>query len=308
MVLFKDGDEAVEGNAVPDATAFAHLRDEHVQRLEAELRINRERLQATIEELESTNEELKSSNEEYQSLNEELQSANEELETSKEELQSINEELTTVNGELAHRVQELGRANSDMKNLLENTQIATVFLDNELKVMNYTPAIAEIFHFVESDLGRPITHIKSRVNYDEIHAVLRSLRSVEREVMDPETGQRYIARVLPYRSTDNFIAGAVITFLDITPIVRAEEALRDSEERFRSIVTQAAVGIARTDVQDTFTYVNDRYCEIIGRERDELLGKLRLQDLLHPDDQDRDALPPARRRDRLAPEQRQPAL
>ena len=106
--------------------------DEHVQRLEAELRVTRDRLQATIEELESTNEELKSSNEEYQSINEELQSANEEMETSKEELQSVNEELQTVNGELAHRVGELGRTNSDLKNLLESTQIATVRHDPEV--------------------------------------------------------------------------------------------------------------------------------------------------------------------------------
>jgi two-component system CheB/CheR fusion protein len=216
---------------------------EHVQRLDAELRATRERLQATIEELESTNEELKSSNEEYQSLNEEMQSANEELETSKEELQSVNEELTTVNGELAYRVQELGRANSDLKNLLESTQIATIFLDNDLRVMNYTPAIADVFHLVDTDVGRSIGHIKSLVTYDDLQddarKVLRSLGSVEREIEAPARRRHYMVRVLPYRSTDNFIAGVVLTFVDITARKRAEEALQDRDERFRMIVEAA---------------------------------------------------------------------
>ena len=140
VVLFRESEPVLDGQSSGGAMDVAVLRDEHVKRLDAELKLSRERLQATIEELESTNEELKSSNEEYQSLNEELQSANEELETSKEELQSINEELQTVNAELGHRVNELARANSDLKNLLESTQIATVFLDNDLRVKSFTPS------------------------------------------------------------------------------------------------------------------------------------------------------------------------
>lgn len=228
VVLFKDAPardpDARESNPSP------LVRTEHVERLESELRATRERLQATIEELESTNEELKSSNEEYQSLNEELQSANEELETSREELQSVNEELTTVNGELAHRVQELTRATSDLKNFLESTQIATVFLDNDLKVMNFTPAITQILHLVETDVGRPIAHIKARIPieelYDDVRRVLRTLASAERELSAPDSGTRYIVRILPYRSIDNFIAGVVITFIDVTAITRAEERQR----------------------------------------------------------------------------------
>src|SRR3712207_697801 len=144
---------------------------------------------------------------EYQSLNEELQSANEELETSREELQSVNEELTTVNSELAHRVQELTRATSDLKNFLESTQIATLFLDNDLKVMNFTPAVTEIFHLLETDVGRPIAHIKSRIPFEElqedVRRVLRTLEKVERHLDNPATGERYIVRLLPYRSVDN---------------------------------------------------------------------------------------------------------
>ncbi|TAI65467.1 chemotaxis protein CheB [Bradyrhizobium sp. Leo170] len=187
----------------------ALVRPEHVERLESELLTTRERLQATIEELESTNEALKSSNEEYQAL---------------------NEELATVNGELAHRVKELARATSDLKNFFEGTQIATVFLDNDLKVMNFTPAITQVLHLVETDVGRPIAQIKARIPieelYDDVRRVLRTLASAERELSAPDSGTRYVVRILPYRSIGNFIAGVVITFIDVTAITRAEERQR----------------------------------------------------------------------------------
>jgi two-component system CheB/CheR fusion protein len=238
MVLFQDA------GALPDI-ASGHGRpgetNEHVERLEAELHLTKERLQATIEELESTNEELKSSNEEYQSINEELQSSNEELETSKEELQSVNEELQTVNTELDIRVRDLARANSDLQNLLESTQIATIFLDNDLRVRSFTPTATEVFHLVETDVGRPIDHLGSRVDYpdlsDDVRKVLTKLGTIERDIASKE-GRSYIARVLPYRSIDNFIAGAVITFVDVTSTVTAEAALRESEQRLRTLLAE----------------------------------------------------------------------
>ncbi|MBV8399503.1 MAG: PAS domain-containing protein [Acetobacteraceae bacterium] len=246
VIIFKDG-LALPGvdEVSPDAPV---LRDEQVRQLEVELRITRERLHTAVEEFETTNEELKASNEEYQSLNEELQSANEELETSKEEMQSINEELSTVNGELTHRVQELGRVNSDLKNLLESTQIATMFLSNELQVMNYTPAVTEIFHLIETDIGRPIGHIKPRITYNELQddarRVLRTLNTVEREIENPSTNAHYMVRVLPYRSVDNFIAGVVVTFTDVTQSTNAQRALRESEAALRRLNETLEIRVA----------------------------------------------------------------
>ena len=243
MVVFQDdGPLGDIGEAVDTSRA-----EDNVQRLEAELRTARERLQTTIEELESTNEELKSSNEEYQSINEELQSANEELETSKEELQAVNEELHTVNGELAHRVSELAKSNSDLKNLLESTRIPTVFLDNDLRLQTFTPVTADIFHIIDSDVGRPIAHLTSRLAYpqlqDDARRVLSTLGRVEREVEIVEEDRRFLVRVLPYRSVDNFIGGVVMTFLEITSAARAEAALKTSERRFSEAQQLAGVGV-----------------------------------------------------------------
>ncbi|WP_298089232.1 CheR family methyltransferase [uncultured Sphingomonas sp.] len=283
MVLFQDiGAVALPGDGDGDRLAT----DEHVQRLDAELRVTRDRLQATIEELESTNEELKSSNEEYQSINEELQSANEELETSKEEQQSINEELQTLNHELGHRVGELGQTNSDLKNLLESTQIATVFLDNDLRVRSFTPVATEIFHLLDTDVGRPLDHVVSRVHYPELHEdvrrVLKTLQPVEREVIEPGTGRHFAARVLPYRSTDNFISGAVVTFTDLTAVRQAETATRASEERYRAFVTASSDAVFRMNADwSAMRQMDGRgfLADVNGPSRDWM------HSYIHPDDQ-----------------------
>ncbi len=229
--LGSSGDEDVEGA--------------RVRQLEAELRATKERLQTTTEELDSSNEELKSSNEELQSINEELQSTNEELETSKEELQSINEELQTVNAELNARVEELSRANNDMSNLLESTQIATVFLDRALVVKGFTPAAKDVFHLIESDVGRPIMHVRARFGMDNLQddaeRVLRTLATIERPVRSTDSDTRYVMRMLPYRTADNVIGGVVITFTDITRIsaaeARIEQLAGDLRERIGELET-----------------------------------------------------------------------
>jgi two-component system CheB/CheR fusion protein len=269
VVLFKDGTSRSvdDGHTNPDGL----VRTEHVERLESDWRITRERLQTTIEEFENTNEELKSSNEEYQSLNQELRLGNEELEVSRQELQSVNEELTTVNRELARRVQDLTRANSDLKNFIESTQIASVFLDNDLRVMNFTPAITDVLHLVETDVGRPIAHIKARIPieelFDDVRQVLRTSASSERELTAPDSGTRFIVRILPYRGIDNFIVGVVITFIDVTAITRAEERQRlllaELQHRVRNTLSVVR-SIARRSAE-TSTSVEEYASHLDGR-------------------------------------------
>jgi two-component system CheB/CheR fusion protein len=221
------------------------LENATLRQLEMDLRATRERLQTTTEELESANEELKSGNEELSSMNEELQSANEELETSKEELQSINEELQTVNAELKERVEELSRANSDIANLLESTQIATVFLDRNLNVKNFTPAAKDVFRLVESDTGRPINHVRARFAADTVQEdaerVMRTLATVEQQIVSTDSGARYVMRMMPYRTVENVIAGVVITFVDVTKMnaaeARIDELTKDLRDRISSLET-----------------------------------------------------------------------
>jgi two-component system CheB/CheR fusion protein len=208
--------------------------------LQQELRAKEEYLQSTHEELESSSEELKSANEEMQSVNEELQSTNEELETSKEELQSINEELATVNTELQLKVADLSRANNDMNNLLSGTGIGTVFVDHHLRILRFTPAAAEITNLIPSDLGRPLVHIVSNlVDYDglvaDVQSVLRTLVTVQQEVQTRD-GKWFTMRILPYRTLENVIEGAVISFFDITEMVHTREALRSANDRLRLAV------------------------------------------------------------------------
>ncbi|HEY3916216.1 MAG TPA: chemotaxis protein CheB [Stellaceae bacterium] len=202
--------------------------DGTVQHLERELQATKERLQSTIEEFETSSEELKSSNEELLSVNEELQSANEELETSKEEIQSINEELQTVNTELSSKVEELDRTNADIKKLFESTQVATIILDNDLLIRSFTPAIESIFNLIPGDRGRPLTDIVNRLG--DGHDLDRELRNaiergqtIERRLTAQDGGLHYLMRILPYRMSDKQVNGALITFVDITNVIRAEE-------------------------------------------------------------------------------------
>jgi two-component system CheB/CheR fusion protein len=195
--------------------------------LKQELRAKEEYLQTANEELETSNEELKSSNEEMQSVNEELQSTNEELETSKEELQSVNEELATVNAEMQSKVTDLSRANNDMNNLLAGTGIGTVFVDHQLRILRFTPTATRIINLILSDVGRPVGHIVSNlVGYSrlvaDVQAVLDTLVPKEVDVQTAE-GKWHTMRIQPYRTLDNVIEGAVITFFDTTEVKRTEE-------------------------------------------------------------------------------------
>ena len=265
---------------------------ESTRAAEHELRVTKAQLQSTIDDLESANEEMKSATEEYQSVNEELQSSNEELETSREEMQSINEELQTVNAELAGKNVLLTSLNSDIRNFLDSTQIATVFLDANLRVKSYTPGMTDIFRLREGDVGRPITEIVSLMIYDDLERdvakVLRELIIVERELELQEADRGFIMRMRPYRSVENVIDGVVITFVDVSERRKADVALRASEGRFSAIVYQTTVGIAEIDLSGRFVLTNARFCEMVGRTTEELLH-LRMRDITHPEDLERDA-------------------
>jgi two-component system CheB/CheR fusion protein len=247
-------------------------------------------LQATVDDLETANEEMRSISEEYQSVNEELQSTNEELETSKEEMQSINEELQTVNAEMFAKNETLVILNSDFKNLLDSTQIATVFLDDDLCIKGFTPGMTDIFLLREGDRGRPITEIVTLLDYTELQRdfakVQRDLSTVERELHVKGSGASFIMRMRPYRTMENVIHGIVMTFVDITARKEADNALRASEERFSAIVKQATVGVAETELKGRFVLTNERYRQIAGRT-DEDLRALDLHDIIHPDDVER---------------------
>ena len=201
--------------------------DEKIEVLEKELQHSKESLQITIEELKTSNKELRLTNEELQSTNEELQSINEELETSKEEMQSLNEEITTLNSELQGKIEELMLANNNMKNLLDNIEIPTIFLDNEVRIKRFTSHASKVIKIIQSDIGRPLGDIVMKFKYEnliaDVETVLANLAYREKEVETPE-GKRYLMRILPYRITENIIDGATITFLDITKLKLAEEA------------------------------------------------------------------------------------
>jgi len=251
LVILEDAPAPQAGQMAP-AQAGQPV-DARITALQQELRAKEEYLQAANDELESSNDELRSANEEMQSVNEELQSTNEELETSKEELQSVNEELATVNTELQTKVFDLSRANNDMNNLMAGTGIGTVFLDHELRILRYTPATNAIINLIPGDVGRPIAHVASNlVSYDRLVADVQSVLDtlVPREVdVQTRAGAWYTLRILPYRTLDNVIEGAVLTFIDISEIVRTRESLREANELLRLAVVVRDANDAVT-VQD----------------------------------------------------------
>ena len=223
--------------------------------LEYELQSTREDLQSTIEEMETANEELKASNEEVTSVNEELQSTNEELETSREELQSLNEELSTVNGQLEDKIIEVEAANNDLHNLLTSTNIAVIFLDTELLIRRFTPAIKEIMRIIDGDAGRPVEDIAMRVKDDALledaRRCLRDLCEVEAEVATDD-GRHLIRRVRPYRTNENRIDGVVVTFTDVTKLRQATESARSRESQQGAVAELGRLALEEYDLDELF--------------------------------------------------------
>ena len=237
-----------------------------------------------------------------QSSNEELQSANEELETSKEELQSINEELTTVNSELQQKIEELSKTGSDLNNLLASTEIATIFLDTSLNIRRFTPAATEFFSLLQTDIGRPVSHLASHMYYDllaeDAKAVLKTLVPKEMEV-ETKQGRWFKMRILPYRTVENVIDGVVITFVDITLRREMEVKLRKAHDQIEHQVDERSDELRKSAIwfrgmfrildeavfvatqSQVLEEINPAAEKMFGYEKEELAGKS--TEILHVD-------------------------
>lgn len=272
LVIFEEhGPRAEAGSPSQELAQRAlPLHDEERSRL-------RLQLHQTVERYERSNQALRAVNETLQSINEELRSATEEMETSKEELQSINEEMRTVNQELKHKVEELDRTNNNLRNLMAATDTASIFLDRELRVKLFTARALDVFNLILDDIGRPLAHLTHGLDYPDLFTdaqqVLDTLQVVEREVRGPD--QRwYIARLLPYRTSEDRIDGVVLTLTDLTRIKRAEEErerlhliVQVEREHLRQVIEQMPSGVLLAEVPSgQVMYYNRRCADFFGEQ------------------------------------------
>jgi two-component system, chemotaxis family, CheB/CheR fusion protein len=269
LVLFEVQPSSAES---AEARAQRHAADPLARYLDAEIERLKSHLRETVEQYEASTEELKASNEELQAMNEEMRAATEELETSREELQSINEELSTVNSELKAKVDQLSGANSDMQNLMDATRIATVFLDRDLRITRFTPAAVRLFNLLPGDVGRPLTDLATHLVYPELGAdaarVLEALVPIEREV-GQSSGAWYLARLMPYRTQDDRIAGVVFTFIDVTERKRGEEM----RLWLAAVVSSTSDAIISFALDQTILSWNTGAQKLFGYSADEAIGK-----------------------------------
>jgi len=290
LILFLDGGPVDEAAAVP-LPDDPDGGSEEVRQLRRELHLAHERLATSRREHDGAIEELRSANEELQSINEEYRSTSEELETSKEELQSMNEELQTVNAELKNKLESISSAHSDLQNLISSTELGTLFLDSGLQIRLFTPRIAELFNVTESDIGRPITDFTHNLGYDGIREdsrrVMDDLMPLEREISSRDD-RWLLMRIRPYRTIANRIEGVVVSFIDVTGRREAEERLRRSEARLKSILAASRVVALEWD-RDHDRLVSEGPLDLLLRAQDRPL--LSLSDLIDSAlPEDRDAL------------------
>ncbi|WP_029916815.1 chemotaxis protein CheB [Pelobacter seleniigenes] len=274
LVIFQDmpADPTKAGTGRGKTKSPASAR---IAELEQALMQSREELQITHESIQASQEEFKSMNEELQSTNEELQSTNEELSTSKEEMQSINEELQTVNAEQAAKMEEFGRINSDMQNLLNSTEIISLFLDNELRIKRFTPSAVKLFNLLDSDIGRPLTDLSSELYYpqmfDDAREVLRTMLFCEKQIS--ATKDRYFSvRIMPYRTLENRIDGVVMTLNDISRSTLLEADLKATSGMLRALVQAAPLIIIGLSEEGKILEFNPEAERLLGRKRTEVIG------------------------------------
>ncbi|RPH29210.1 MAG: PAS domain S-box protein [Bacteroidales bacterium] len=275
MIIFIDLPKIVESK-IKTKQGEQHLHSLKQSELEEELQRARNEMQNALEEMQTTQEEQKSTNEELQSTNEELQSTNEELTTSKEEMQSLNEELQTVNAELQSKVDDFLRVNNDMKNLLNSTDIATLFLDKELNIRRFTNQATKIFKLIKSDIGRPFTDLVSDLSYPELSndalEVLRTLVFIEKQI--PTNDKRWFSiRIMPYRTYDDRIDGLVITFVNNSDIKKLEGALIETEQMHRLILNSSSDAIIRLTPDLNILEFNPEAEKFFGKKHKTALNK-----------------------------------
>lgn len=284
LVTFQEVDESMADGVSGDGDPGS---DPVLRQLESELRSTREQLQQTIEQAEVSGEELRASNEELQAINEELRSTTEELETSAEELQSVNEELITVNNELKSKVDEAEQSNDDLRNFIASTEIATIFVDGEMRIRRYTPSAEGLFNLIASDIGRPLPDITHRLDYPQLHedavSVLDTLQTLEREVASRD-GRRFVARMRPYQTSSRRVEGAVMTLVDITRLRDAQAQLARGEEDMRIALQRSAdFAVIAMDVEGRIIGWNSGAEVVFGYTRAEIAGE-HIRRLFVPED------------------------
>ena len=265
------------GEDILGVAELALQAEDELRSLHAQLHTAIDESDSSHEALRASNEALRASNEELQSLNEELRSTTEELETSKEELQSVNEELTTVNHDLKQHLEDSAKGRDDLQNFLAASEIATVFLDRAMRIQRFTPRASGIFNLIATDVRRPLFDITHRLDYPQMEAdaqqAFDSLQPIEREVASID-GRWFLARVLPYRSSDDRIEGVVLNFIDVTARRRAEQTARAGEERLRLLFDSSSdYIIILLDAQGRITRWNKGAQQALGYAEHEVLGQ-----------------------------------
>jgi len=293
LVLIVFEDMGVVKKASRRVNPESNGQNKAVGDLEKELVYTKQQLHSTIEQMETSLEELKSTNEELQSTNEELQSTNEESLTTKEEMQSLNEELMTVNLQYQSKAEELTRLNNDMKNLLDSTEIGTIFLNNELEILRYTPQISKLFNIIPIDVGRSLSHVVSNFNYDllehHILQVIERLSIVEIEIRT-KANDWYRVRIMPYRTLDNFISGAVLTFTLITNYKDMEHELKALKKYTLEIINTIEHPAVMLNGQLYILNVNQTFQETFNIS-EYAAGQLNFQDYVESSWKESDLLP-----------------
>lgn len=275
MVIFKDVQDIAD-TKLEARKEKKSLDNSRQIELEEELKYAREKIQDTLEAMQSSQEELKSTNEELQSTNEELQSSNEELMSSKEEMQSMNEELQTLNAELQSKIDDFARVNNDMKNLLNSTDIATLFLDKEMNIRRFTLQAVKIFKLIKSDIGRPFTDLVSDLIYpdlsDDALKVLKSLVFIKKQIPTKD-GRWFSVRIMPYRTLDEKVDGVVITFFNISDLKEVEVKLHETEQMNRYLMNSASEIIIKLSTGWNILGVNLAAEKFFGKKQSEIINK-----------------------------------